>query len=345
MKTGEVVMARAPLVALCTSLAPLGLCLALLSGCASPRPDQVEDLLLRAYRAAETHHEFELDPEAAVLLDAVSFVDPEFRGLNELREDLDPNAWAGVERSALGMNHKIRPRVRRTPARRALLWLPDRFLDLVDVVTVSVHMGTGAFADAHLTRALQASAGFRTTGGLGLHEHRSLGMKSQAETGVTLVAIGAQTYAAGLVGTSGTFGTADSSSGMHTPMSPMYQDLRDYWALGGSVTLGFFGAELDLHPLQLADFFAGFAGFDFLNDDFARTRGLRLDRVEARLLTELRRLESDRRALADYLEAKRLGRLTTGRPAPTAPPARSATPGSAPSPPAEAMPAAPARLP
>ena len=130
------------------------------------------------------------------------------------------------------MNRKLRPSVRRPLWARLLLFLPDRVLDLLDVVTFDVHFGLGAFADVHATRAIQASAGARTTGGLGLHDHRSLGMKSQAEAGVSAILLGAQSYSGGLVGTSGALGAAGSSVGLHEPTDPLYQSFRDYWGVG-----------------------------------------------------------------------------------------------------------------
>lgn len=287
---------RCPLVILC--------CLAL-SACAFNRhPDQVEDLLAQALRAAEKHREFEMDGEAALLIGAISAIDTDYPGLRDLTDDLDPAARVGMTRSLLGMNRKFRPQVERSVGARALLWLPDRLLDLVDVVTVGIHLGPGAFADAHVTRAFQVSAGFRTTGGLGLHDHRSLGMKSQAEAGLNVIAVGAQSYAGALMGTTGTRGSSDSSKGLNRPSAPVYQQLRDYWAVGASGTAGILGVEVDLHPLQLADFFAGIVGFDFLNDDLARTRGLKLDAVENKLLIDLWKVRSSKSTLAAYLDAK-----------------------------------------
>ena len=279
----------------------------LLSACAFHRtPDQVEDLLAQAFRAAEKHQEFEMEAEAALLIDAISAVDGDYPGLHDLTGDIDPAARIGMRRSVLGMNRKFRPQVERSPHTRVLLWLPDRLLDLLDVVTVGVHFGPGAFADAHLTRAFQVAAGFRTTGGLGVHDHRSIGMKSQAEAGLTLIAVGAHSYAGGLMGTSGTRGSADSSKGIHRPTAPLYQQLRDYWAVGASATAGILGLEVDFHPLQLADFLAGVVGIDFLNDDLAHTRGLKLDPVEKKLLADLWKVRSSKATLAAYLEGKRI---------------------------------------
>lgn len=294
-------------------------CALLLSACASRAPYQVEELLRQALRAAETHHEFDHDPEAAVLLEAIHAVDPAFPGARELEEDLAADAREGLERSLLGMNRRARPPVERSPSARALLWLPDRLLDLLDIVTLGVHLGPGAFADVHVTRALQTVGGFHSTGGLGLHDFRSLGMKSQAEAGLAAIFVGTHAYGGSLLGTSGSHAATAESIGLHRPMAPLYQELRDYWAVGASATAGICGFEVDLHPLQLADLFAGFAGLDFLNDDLAHTRGLRLDSVESKLLAELWRVESSPKALAAYREAREAGLLSSGVPLAPAP--------------------------
>ncbi|MFQ5514036.1 MAG: hypothetical protein ACE5FG_06310 [Myxococcota bacterium] len=321
-----------------------------LGACISARrPDQVEELLGQALRAAEAHHEFELDPEAAVILDAIAEVDDGFPGLQELNEDLDPDARIGVVRGRFGMNYKQRPPLERSARARAWLWLPDRIFDLLDIVTVGAHFGVGAFSDAHLTRAFQVAGGLRSTGGVGLHDHRSLGMKSQAEAGLTFVAVGSYTYAGSLVGTTGTRSVSDTAYGLHQPFSPLYQELRDYWAVGGSGTAGIVGFEADFHPLQLADFFAGLVGVDLLNDDLAHTRSLKLDGVERKLVAELQRLRWAPRILAAYHEAKQAGTLASSERVPaTSEPGEGSpsdwtpvTPDSDPLPPQETVPAAP----
>jgi hypothetical protein len=137
-------------------------------------------------------------------------------------------------------------------------------------------------------------------------------MKSQAEAGLTVIAVGAHSYAGALIGTSGTRGSADSSKGIHRPSAPLYQQFRDYWALGANATAGIVGVEVDFHPLQLADFFAGVVGLDFLNDDLAHTRGLSLDAVENKLLVDLWKVRSSKPTLAAYREEKRLRGTTEG---------------------------------
>ena len=284
---------RLPRLAVCVAISVLA------SACVST-PTEVDELLARAVQTAGSLHERELYPEAALFLEVIEVVDPEYPGLREIDSDLDPAVRERMHRDALGMNRSMRPPVERSFRAKALLYLPDRLLDLMDVVSFGVHFGIGAFADAHATRVLQVAAGFHSSGGVGVHEQRSLGIKSQSEAGLTLVAVGASSFTTGLMGTSGRRGGADDFAGLHKPDMPAYQTVRDYWAIGANATAGIVGAEVEFHPLQLADFLAGWVGVDFLHDDWARTRSLDLGRSEQLLLGDLWRLRGSPKAIEAY---------------------------------------------
>ncbi len=235
-----------------------------------------------------------------MLLASVHKIDPAHEGLRALSARLDPGASAAMERGWLGSNRRQRARVERSFAARAAWYVPDRLLDLLDVISFDAHTGYGLFVDAHVTRAAQLAGGFRSVAGVGLHEHRSLGGRAQVEAGLNVLPLGAQTFTGGLAGTSGAIGIADHFAGLHRPHARLYADYRDYWAVGAAGTLLFVGVDWDVHPVQLVDFFAGFACIDFLHDDFARTRGLELSRREQWIVADLGRLRGDERALARY---------------------------------------------
>ena len=175
--------------------------------------------------------------------------------------------------------------------------------------TAGLHMGAGLYSDHHVTRGLQLAWGTRATGGLGLHEARSLGFKSQSEAGLTVISSGAHTLARGLMGTSGIRAFAGDTAGVHKPGAPIYQEARDYWAVGVSATALIFGVEADLHPVQLADFFAGWVGVDFLNDDWAKTRNLKLARPDQLALAELWEVRGDEDTLTAYHDARKAGKV------------------------------------
>jgi hypothetical protein len=250
--------------------------------------------------SARRHHEAGRGAEAAQLVEAVLRIDGDYAGAGDLGLALESDSQYVFDQPLLGSNFARRVPVERSLAARILLYPVDRFLDLFDLLSFDGHVGIGLYGSLHLTRAFQVTAGARGTGGLGWHDQRSLGILSQAESGFTVIGLGAESYAGSLVGTSGVRASADAMAGLHRPSLRLYQQLRDYWAVGFAATLGVAGVELDLHPVELADFFAGWFGVDFLHDDFAHTRGLALERRDRELLRILNEFERSPETLAGY---------------------------------------------
>ena len=92
---------------------------------------------------------------ASALLAAVARIDPQHQGAAGLRAALGSD-WSGLApQPLLGSSHAMRPALKRPVYQRALLYLPDRALDLLDVISLGNGFGNGAFVDVHATRALQ----------------------------------------------------------------------------------------------------------------------------------------------------------------------------------------------
>jgi len=269
------------------------LALTLAPACASSRSEtQVDGLVGSAWRAALAQRELGNEPESFQLAAAVARVDPEHAGAAELMTGFESEHEQLFDHPFLGSNFKQRPEVERSVFARVLLYLPDRVLDIADVFSFDVHFGLGAYANVHATRAAQAGGGFRAVGGFGWHDQRSLGLQSQSVAGVAALGLGTQAYGASMVGTSGVYSTGDAMAGLHRPSMAIYQEYLDYWAVGGSVTAAIVGVDFDFHPVEMIDALLGFTTYDLLNDDFGRTRGLRLNRDEHVLLSSLGEVES-----------------------------------------------------
>ena len=255
--------------------------LVFVAACASPPPaHELERLVDDALHSAEGHERTGNHLEAMELTRAVQLVDADNPLAREIQDRLPPDLDEIYAHTLLGANFARRAPVERSTTAKVLFYPIDRILDLVDVITVDLHVGLGAYANFHWTRAAQVGLGLRGVGGLGWHDRRSLGVLTQADSGITLVALGAEAAAGLAAGTSGVYSYTETLAGLHRPSAKNYQEFRDYWAIGGALSLIFWGADFDFHPVQVGDFFAGWAGIDFLNDDFARTRGLRLTRLE-----------------------------------------------------------------
>lgn len=275
-------------------------------GCATPvhPPERVTAALTQAVEAGRAHHAAGRPVEAAQLAEQALSVDQDFPGARELRISLAAEIEFLFDHPALGSNFAKRPSADRSLAAKVLLYLPDRLLDLTDILSFDAHLGLGAFANLHFTRAVQFGLGARGVGGIGWHDHRSLGVQGQAESGAVLPGVGAQAYSGSIAGTSGVFATSDATAGVHRPSNRVYQQLRDYWAVGAAVTVGAVGVDFDLHPVELADFFVGIAGFDLLHDDFAGTHGLALSREERSLLRTLAEMQASDATMQRYRESR-----------------------------------------
>jgi hypothetical protein len=293
--------------------------LMLAPACASSRSaSQVDGLVGSAWRAAMAQQELGNESESFQLAAAVARIDPGHPGAAELMSGFESEHETLFDHPYLGSNFKQRPEVDRSIFARVLLYLPDRVLDMADVFSFDVHFGLGAYANVHVTRALQAGGGFRAVGGIGWHDQRSLGLQSQSVAGVAALGLGTQAYGASMVGTSGVFSTGDAMAGLHRPSMEIYQEYLDYWAIGASVTAGIVGVDFDFHPIELVDALLGFTTLDILNDDFGRTRGLRLTSDEHALMSALGEVESrpaEWDAYNEWIASGRPGNRTGVRPA------------------------------
>jgi hypothetical protein len=137
----------------------------------------------------------------------------------------------------------------------------NRILDFADVFTLNVGAGVGLHAEAHFTHFLAAGLGGAYTWNFGLSERpREYGVwqRMQIEGEILPFAWGTTTH-------EHIWGSLDerhpalyegSYWNYQSSLDEVYQKQRDYWGIGGSATLGVVSAQLEIHPLQLWDFFA-----------------------------------------------------------------------------------------
>jgi len=271
-------------------------------GCAETihmRPQRVAEILEQSTTSAQAHLQESQDFEAAQLLMAVEQVDPEFATAQPLRARLPEDLLRREHPTALGSNVAFRPPADRSIPTRILLYFPDRILDLLDVVSFDMSSGLGAGAEVHLTRAMQLGGQGGFSFALGWFDHRALGGRQQVLTGAAIGPYATRYLVIGGGSTAGLQLVADQSTGIDTPYLPLYQEFRDYWEVGASAIL-FYGAAADVHPVEIVDFLAGFVLLDFLRDDFATTRGLRLSGTDKELLKRLHDVEGSPEMLGAY---------------------------------------------
>jgi len=198
------------------------------------RPQRVAEILEQSTAAAQAHLQAFQDFEAAQLLTAVHQVDPSFPAAQPLRAQIPDYLLGGEDPTALGSNVAFRPPTERAIATRILLYLPDRIFDLLDIVSFEGRAGLGAGAEVHLTRAGQLGLEGAYSLSLGWFDHRALGGRYQV---FTTAEIGPYVSRYLLIGGGSTAGlqlVMDQSNGTDTPYLPLYQEFRDYWAVGAS---------------------------------------------------------------------------------------------------------------
>jgi hypothetical protein len=260
--------------------------------CASlPSQEIINAQLEHTLIAAQSHYDKGQVTEAAILTDAVQRIEPDYEGVSALGEKISKKDGDILKRGILGTNRRLRTKTDWFPMKHLLFYIPDRILDALDIFSFDLHFGLGAFANVHATRAVQVGAGLRSKAGLGWHNQRSLGFAAESEVGVSVLGLGAQSFAGSMAGTSGVFTTGNSLAGLHLPSSDLYQEYRDYWAIGADVTAGLIGVSVDIHPIQIFDLIGGLFLIDFARDDICTTRGLKLTPVEKELLISLSEIE------------------------------------------------------
>ena len=273
----------------------------ILCSCATPpTPDEIALQLKMTMESAGDLHAQGMDYEAYQLLNAITRIHENYPGAEALRADLSPEAQDLFDTPLLGSNFARRPQYERSTIAKVLLYLPDRIFDALDIISFDIHLGPGAYAGYHITRAFQAGIGARMVGGFGWHDHRSLGIQTQVESAFDLICFGSRYYSGNLFGTSGVKDGRDALFGMHLPGNGIYQDYWDYWSWGGSLTVLVVGVDSEGHFLEIFDFLAGFTTYDFLNDDFAHTRSLQFDSRQKQLLKRLAEIGRRKEWVEEY---------------------------------------------
>jgi hypothetical protein len=158
-----------------------------------------------------------------------------------------------------------------------LLYIPNRILDLIDLITVEAGVCFGIGVKAQATDAfsvgLQGSAGEAMFGLVG----RNISVRATQEEFVHLLPVGSAYLSEARAYTAGTYGMMSSLNGLKEPTDTIYQRARDYWAIGAQAEALAVAANVKMHPVEVFDFIAGFLFFDPLKDDIGSTRPIHID--------------------------------------------------------------------
>ena len=148
------------------------------------------------------------------------------------------------------------------------LYFPNRILDALDVFTVSVGVGPAVQAELHATRgfAFGAGAGAEVMAVKGCNRQYGVCREAGYEVSfamfnrINLERDGQSRLVVPFV---------IDEDGFPLPNQRLYEPYngaRDYWAIGGSLSLGL-TTSVAIHPIEIADFVTGIFFIDLKDDD------------------------------------------------------------------------------
>ena len=164
---------------------------------------------------------------------------------------------AGFESKAAGIADKL------------LLYVPYRIVDTVDIVSISLGMGPTAKLEGRATRAFDLGAGVGPTIKVIKGYNRQYGLAKENGWNTAFTCISAEDYTR-----TGNIGYAQEfiyqETGMPLPSEKIYnvdKGARDYYGIGASAAL-LIAADVEVHPVDIADLVTGFFFYDLKGDDF-----------------------------------------------------------------------------
>ena len=159
-------------------------------------------------------------------------------------------------------------------ARTALLYLPNRLLDITDIVSASVgvpllpslFVGQPVHANLHATRAAQAGVGASDNNvsiGKGYGRRFAPWIRGARELSAGPVTMCKYTM------DTGSDDLEFRKGGLLLPTDrPFSEGFMDYWAVGAEAAALPVAVKAEVHPIQIADALLGFFLVDLSDDDF-----------------------------------------------------------------------------
>ncbi|MEI6421191.1 MAG: hypothetical protein WCP55_03175 [Lentisphaerota bacterium] len=150
----------------------------------------------------------------------------------------------------------------------SLLYISNRFLDLFDIVTIDIGAGAEFGVDAKITHWFQVGGMYGDKYFLGKDYARQLGGGYASGWNYGFLCLASERrFVDGTFGTTREFLLKKKTLGLAMPKEDFTyaQDIRDFWEMG--VNAGWLvTVNIAIHPIELADFFAGFALIDLKGD-------------------------------------------------------------------------------
>jgi len=159
----------------------------------------------------------------------------------------------GHEAAETGEREPVKePRIRRrTPVQKVLLYVPNRAVDVLDIVRARVRLGGGGAIQARVTKPASVFFGSYDSAYVGLPGHRNkhkfpplFGADGMSGVGISLL--------------------DNTTDNAENQMAPRYGDLE----VGAGAHVAVVGVDVGVDILEALDFVGGLVFIDFRDDDF-----------------------------------------------------------------------------
>lgn len=164
----------------------------------------------------------------------------------------------------------------------AFFYVSNRFLDLFDIVTLDLGAGAEFGVEARATHWMQIGGMYGDKYFLGKDYARQLGGGYASGWNYEFICLTSERgYVDDNFGTTREFILKRKPLSLAMPKDDFTytQDIRDFWEIGANagwlITVG-----VAVHPIEIVDFFAGFAMIDHRGDDYAPTACVEKAKVE-----------------------------------------------------------------
>lgn len=175
---------------------------------------------------------------------------------------------AGCTPRMMGVNHAGEKLEReRTWNAKLGYYLLSRFLDTLDMVTLNAGLGPALHGEVHITNAARLGVGgaYLASFGTGAAP-RDFGFFGRGIAELSLLPWSAQiNHWDEYLSTGEDFDV--TTVDFRSPTEQVFRRKADYWSVGASAGFLIVGGQIELHPLQMADWLLGWFTIDFLNDD------------------------------------------------------------------------------
>ncbi|MBN4073983.1 hypothetical protein JYT61_00320 [bacterium AH-315-E10] len=266
--------------------------LLLMVGCKSFDQTLYDAALINLTASSKTYMEDSQYPQAVIILRELTEAEPgndEYRKWIDEAIKKDPRTERLVKRNMLGSNYSGRlknPDLSNWG--HVLLYIPNRVLDLLDFITLELGVCSGGGAEVHITKAISVGAQLTLGEAVVGIDRRHLSGRVTIENFVDILPFELRSMAEARAYTGGAYGMAYNDIGLKHPMDKPYQRARDYWGVGAQIQIIGIALKVELHPVELADFLAGWFLFDFLRDDLGTSKSVSMSSDDKVNLKSLR---------------------------------------------------------